>query len=243
MRTARIFVDAPLSVGATLSLDAKAHHRVAHVLRTQPGQSLVVFNGWGGEYQATLDYLDRRTSIVSIGTYYDCERESHLRSTLLQGICARERMDFALQKCAELGITSIQPLHCARSSMTPDTKRLKRRMSHWKSVIVSACEQSGRTRVPELLDPLTLQEGLLRVSRDPAIAMDPSATRTISQLEFGFKSVVLLIGPEGGLTDQELALSERAGFTRITLGPRTLRAETAAAAALAILQALSGDLA
>ncbi len=237
MRIPRIFLPVPLAPDALVTLDSTTANHVTRVLRLKPGAELVLFNGDGGEYLAVLE----AAATVRLGAWRAVECESPLAITLVQGISRAERMDYTIQKAVELGVTRIVPVFAARSVVELRGERLQRRMQHWQGVVVGACEQCGRNRVPVLDAALDLSDWL-RVTEAPSLrlVLNHRATATLSALPHP-TALTLLIGPEGGLDESELAQSERGGFIGMRLGPRVLRTETAAVAALAALQTLWGD--
>ncbi len=244
MRTSRIFADQSLTSGDTVTLSAETSHYILRVLRLRPGNSLILFNGDGGEYQATLGESPSMRAVVSVGEANRPRRESGLRILLGQGVSRGERMDLVLQKSVELGVACVAPLWTQRSQVQLSGKRLENRLAHWRGVMRSACEQSGRVLLPELEDIAPLSEWL-RLEQERKthhkLVLDPSGSLSLKELE-PRANVSVLIGPEGGLAEDEIGLAESCGFQRIRLGPRVLRTETAAIAMLAALQALWGDL-
>ncbi len=246
MRIPRIFLPQTLASGACVTLEESTSNHLLRVLRLKPGAPVHLFNGDGGEYEATLSAVERGSAIVTVGEFLDVNRESPLSITLAQGISRGERMDFTLQKSVELGIERVIPLETEFSQVRLEGERRERRRRHWEGVIAGACEQSGRTRLPELLPVMTLVDWLGPMSateEELRLVLDPAADTTLSGLQLPPAGrVTLLIGPEGGLSDKEIAQARRAGFAGLRLGPRILRTETAGLAALAALQALRGDL-
>jgi len=243
MRIPRIYTAAHLEVGSELELDARASRHLLQVLRMRPGDTLLLFNGDGAEYEARLVAAERRVARARCEGYCTVTRESPLQVTLVQGVARGDRMDLSLQKAVELGAAALQPVFTERSVPRPDGQRLDRRMGHWQGVIVSAAEQSGRTRLPSLGPPLSLGDWLAEdPPTEPAVTLDPTATTPLAGLAAPQGRITLLVGPEGGLSDAELARAEAAGLQRVHLGPRTLRTETAGMATLAIIQGLWGDL-
>jgi 16S rRNA (uracil1498-N3)-methyltransferase len=245
MRRPRLYADATLSSGLELELDPRAHRHATQVLRLRPGDRLVLFDGRGAEFAAELIEADRRRSRARLGEALPTLSESPLRVTLIQAVAKGERMDYSLQKATELGVSAIRPAFTARGVAAPTGVRLENRVRHWQGVIVSACEQCGRSRLPELLAPIALADWL-GSGADPltGFVLDPAAPRGLDTAAAapGDASLYLLVGPEGGLSEEEIASAERRGLTRIRLGPRVLRTETAAAAALAVVQSCWGDL-
>lgn len=246
MRVPRLFLARPLAVGARVTLEEAASNHLLRVLRLKPGAPLRLFNGAGGEYEATLDAVERGTAIVTLGAFVDVSRESSLAITLAQGISRGERMDYTLQKSVELGVARILPLETEFGQVRLEGERRERRYRHWEGVIAGASEQSGRTRPPELLPITTLDRWLAAAPASGEglrLALDPAAETTLGGLQLPpAGGVTLLIGPEGGLSDREIGQARRTGFIGLRLGPRILRTETAGIAALAALQVLRGDL-
>lgn len=240
MRVSRLFVDQPLAPGQTLTLDAAASHYLNQVLRLRGGAAVILFNGDGREYHAALTGLSRQGAILQVERAGRSEPPSALRPHLWLGISRGERMDYALQKAVELGVSSITPLDTPRSVVKLDGGREQKRLEHWRGVILSACEQSGRCRLPELHPPARLADRL-GSQRGLGLLLDPLAALSLPALAPPAADLTLLIGPEGGLTPQERAAAVAAGFQAIRLGPRILRTETAPLAALAAIQVLWGD--
>jgi 16S rRNA (uracil1498-N3)-methyltransferase len=234
-----------LGAPSTFRLDAQRSHHLVRVLRLQPGASLECFDGRGGRFEATLAVADPRACVVLIGTRLASSTESPLRVTLLQCVSAGERMDWTIEKAVELGVTAIRPLSSARSPLRLDAARAQRRREHWQRLIEAACMQCGRDVLPQLHELQALDRWLADRRRPQgalSLALAPDATRGLREMSFGPEhEIELLVGPESGLDEHELAAARRAGFIGVRLGPRTLRTETAGVAALAALQALAGD--
>jgi len=243
MRTTRLYLDQPLSVGQLLELDERAHRHAVQVLRLRPGAQLVLFNGQGGEYRAELTLAEKRRSQVSITTFNDQDTRPALSVTLVQGVSKGDRMDYSLQKATELGVSVIQPVLSRRSQAPGDARRLENRHEHWRGVIISACEQCGRNELPRLEPVISLHDWLAQEHPEGhALVLDPLADTTLPDLAAPTGEVSLLIGPEGGLDEGEIAAAHQQGFRGVRLGPRVLRTETAGVAALAVIQSLWGDL-
>ncbi|WP_022978540.1 16S rRNA (uracil(1498)-N(3))-methyltransferase [Nevskia ramosa] len=237
----RIHIPVPLTVGASLDLPDEAARHVAQVLRMKIGEPLTLFNGNGGEYAATITATGRRDVSVNVESFDPVDRESRLDITLAQCVSKGERMDYTVQKAVELGVTRILPLLSERSVVKLDAERWDKKLEHWRGIAVSACEQSGRTSLPAVL-PVQKLDGWL-ASSDRALRLVLAPTESVSLRSLAAASnIALLIGPEGGLSDNEIAAARRAGCVGIGLGPRVLRTETAGVAALAALQLLWGDL-
>jgi 16S rRNA (uracil1498-N3)-methyltransferase len=242
MRISRLFLDSPLQTGDTVSLEAERLNYVARVLRLKPGVQLTVFNGQGGEYSAQLESVSKRNASLIIGAFNNRDCESPLSLTLVQGISRGERMDYTIQKATELGITRIVPVFTQRSMVSLDGERLEKRQQHWQGVVRSACEQCGRNRLPAIETALALPEYLEQDVTGTKLLLDPLANDSLHVMSAPGNNTHLLIGPEGGLDDQEHASARAQGYTGIRLGPRVLRTETAAVACIAAMQALWGDL-
>jgi 16S rRNA (uracil1498-N3)-methyltransferase len=238
----RLYCDLPLSPGAEIVLPEAAARHAVTVLRLQPGDTLRLFNGAGGEYSASLVAVSKRETRVRLIAFHAAERESPLKITLALGISAGERMDYSLQKTTELGVSAIQPLATERSVVKLAGERADKRLQHWQHVVIAACEQCGRNRVPAVAPVQKLFTYLATIDPSKRLLMlSPDATTPLKQVARATE-VVLLVGAEGGLAPAEYQAAEASGFQPVNLGPRILRTETAPAAALAVLQALWGDL-
>ncbi|MFP4244889.1 MAG: 16S rRNA (uracil(1498)-N(3))-methyltransferase, partial [Ectothiorhodospira sp.] len=237
MRIPRCFLPRPLTPGEEIPLDERAHRHVVQVLRLRTGAPLVLFNGEGGEYEATLTEAGRRTSRVQVQRHLARDTRPALPVTLVQGVAKGDRMDYSLQKATELGVTRIQPVITRRSVTSDDPRRLEKRTAHWRGVVLSACEQSGRTDLPTMEEPMPLAQWLEGQSAPAGDALyavlSPGAPTGLRGREPRPTAVTLLIGPEGGLDEAETGQAVHTGFTPIRLGPRVLRTETAGVAALA----------
>ena len=240
MRQTRVFVDSDLYLGAEFRLpEAQARH-VAQVLRQGEGDSLLVFNGDGHDYSARLTASDRQGVRLSIEDRTEVEPQPPLLIHLALGISRGERMDFALQKAVELGVERLTPVFTERSQVRLDGDRLAKRMEHWRGVVISACEQSGRRRLP-VLAPAEPLETWLAGAPETGLLLDPAAESALATMPKPPGEVTLLVGPEGGLSPREGASARGRGFRGARLGPRILRTETAPLAAIAVIQALWGD--
>lgn len=241
MRIPRIHLPQPLAVGDEVALPETAAHHLVRVLRLGPGAPLRLFNGAGGEYAAVLTAVDKRRAGARLQAFDPREAELPFRVVLAQAVSRGDRMDLTLQKAVELGVAAIVPLRSARSAPLPSGERLARRMAHWRGIVVSACEQCGRNRLPEIAAPIDLGVWLAQPPDGTRLVLDPEAGRPLRGVPLAPGALTLLVGPEGGLDDDELARAGRAGCLPIALGPRILRTETAALVALAQLQLLHGD--
>lgn len=245
MRTIRIHVDQPLAPGTAFALPAQAGEHVARVLRMTAGDALALFNGDGHDYAATITAVGKREVSVRVDASERVDNESPLRLTLAQGIARGEKMDLIVQKATELGVARIVPLQTERSEVKLDAARAEKRLIHWRAVAESACEQSGRAFVPEIVPALPLEAWLRDLPADDGalrLALLPEGTVRARELSFPASGGVLVVGPEGGLGERDVGALNAAAFRGLRLGPRILRTETAGLAALAALQALHGDI-
>jgi len=243
MRLTRVYVDAVLESGACLTLTGSAASHLTRVLRLRPKAALTLFNGRGGEYAASIERVHRSTVTVAIAEHEPIERESPFPLTLAQGVSRGERMDLVVQKATELGAARLVPLLTERSVVRLDEEQSDRKSSHWRAIAIAACEQCGRNRLPEVALPAQLREFLRQPCGDSVrLLLSPAAPRRIEDVPRPAGGATVLIGPEGGLSDAEQEDALTAGFTAVNLGPRVLRTETAAIAALTLLQRAFGDL-
>ncbi|MFC4762427.1 16S rRNA (uracil(1498)-N(3))-methyltransferase [Dyella koreensis] len=244
MRTIRIHVDQPLAPGQELTLPSQAGEHVARVLRMVAGDELTLFNGDGHDYLAILAAVGKREVSVSVQSAQPVDNESPLSLTLAQGVARGEKMDLIVQKATELGVARIVPLLTERSEVKLDPSRAEKRLAHWRAVAASACEQSGRARVPEVVAALPLETWLRDLRDDSALrlALLPDGDTQARTLSFDTTGGILVVGPEGGLGERDVTALRAARFQGLRLGPRILRTETAGLAALAALQALHGDI-
>lgn len=242
MRLTRSYVALPLAPGDEIPLPEDVAGHLVRVLRLQPGDACVLFNGDGHDYDARLVAAGKREARAEILAARPVKNESPLRISLLQGIARGEKMDWILQKATELGVARIVPVDSERSEVKLDAARAEKRLAHWREVVVAACEQSGRAVVPEVLPPQPLGRGAaLREGR--GFLLDPVATHTLASLQGNPPGACMLaIGPEGGWSPRDHEQLLAAGYEGLRLGPRVLRTETAGIAAISALQALAGDL-
>lgn len=241
MRATRVYVDQHLETGAVCRLPEEAAHHVATVLRMKTGQALILFNGLGGSFRAVISKMEKRNVEVTPGVHQPDECESPLAITLAQAVMRGQHMDYALQKAVELGVQRVVPLLCLQGNVRLDHEQQQRRHEHWLKIIQSACEQCGRNRIPQLLMPLRLVDWVGTDSNDLKLILHPGDGVRIADLRTTCKSLTLLAGPEGGFSDDEIAGAERHGYQSVTLGPRILRAESAALVAISVCQARWGD--
>jgi len=241
----RIYFPGEIAAHGQCALAPDQAHHVARVLRLVAGDTVTLFDGRGGEYSAVVARVGKSAVTLNVGEPRQVDRESPLAVTLAQAVSSGERMDFTVQKAVELGVKCIQPLASKRTVVRLESERARKRVAHWQAVAISACEQCGRNLVPRVL-PLTEFTDWLgsEVKREPprlGLLLSPGASTTLRELSQPSIAVTLLAGPEGGLSPAEERAAEAAGYLPVRLGPRILRTETAALAALAALQMLWGD--
>lgn len=241
MRNPRIYTSQALSAGSTLALNEDASHHLARVLRFQVGNAITLFNGDGNEYAATISAIDKRHVTVSIGELTNANRESSLAIHLGIAISKGDRMDLVVQKAVELGVTTITPLLSERVEVRLQGERADKKLQHWQGIVIAACEQCARNRIPSLNPITSLHDWIDNIEAERKFVLHHRSETKLGDMAKP-ASVALLIGPEGGLSDTEIAAAERKAFSSLRLGPRVLRTETAPLAALSILQFAFGDL-
>lgn len=240
----RLYLASRLDTGRVVQLDADRAHYLLRVLRLKPGQDLLVFDGESGEYSARLTSAGRNSAELHVGERRVTRTESALKVHLVQGVSRGDRMDWVVQKATELGVKRISPVFTAFGVVRLQADRATRRLEHWRKVAVGAAEQSGRTKVPLIDPPMSLNAwlGSAPGKRDRDVILHPGAAGTLSSLSPPRTKLCVLVGPEGGFSVEEYRDAELAGFKAVSLGPRILRTETAAVAALAVAQFAWGDL-
>ena len=242
MRTIRSFLDQPLAIGQRFALPEATTNHLVRVLRLQIGDGCVLFNGDGHDYEARFVTLQKRGAEVEVVARQAVDRESPLRITLAQGIARGEKMDWILQKATELGVACIAPVVTDRTEVKLDHERSDKKLAHWRGVCAAACEQSGRARLPQILEPQSLASFAAADRNARRLALAPEASATLPQLALPADAqLTLAIGPEGGFSERDLALLKAGGYEGLRLGPRILRTETAGPAAIAAINALYGD--
>jgi 16S rRNA (uracil1498-N3)-methyltransferase len=239
MRIPRIYLADELASGDECEIREQQAHHLLKVLRCRPDDPVTLFNGDGYNYASVILSTSRNSLRVRVGTRSAPQNESPLMIHLGIPLAKGQRMDYAIQKAVELGVAGITPLITARTVVKLDSKRLEGKLGHWQQVIISACEQCGRARVPRL-GTVEALEAWARTARF-GIMLDPGKACSLRELESAVMDVHLVAGPEGGLTAEETQMLRDKGFRAVTLGPRVLRTETAPVAALAALQLLWGD--
>lgn len=243
MQRPRIYTPEVLRTGTTQDLPESAAAHVTRVLRLAAGDPITLFDGTGTDYDAVLKVVARSAVTVDVGAGRPAQRESPLAVTLLQGVSRGARMDTVVQKATELGVRRLQPVLTGRSVVRLDAERARARLEHWQRIVISACEQCGRSVLPEVLPACPLDDALATLEPGTVgLTLDPRGESGLDELLGATHRVALAIGPEGGFTADEIRTLTRAGFRGLRLGPRILRTETAPLAALAILQFARGDL-
>lgn len=245
---ARFYHPEKIAIGQSIALSDENKHHAARVLRLKAGDAVTLFTGEGGEFSAQIEAITKSSTTVSVQAYLDIDRESPLTVELAQAICVNEKMDWVIQKAVELGVSRIQPVATARSIVHLSDDRAAKRLQHWQKIIVSACEQCGRNRLPHISPLIDFPEWL---SRKKASQSDQEVRLMLStRAAEGLRNrpqppsdadVVICIGPEGGFTPEEETAMLHTNFAPLHLGKRIFRTETAALAAIAAMQALWGD--
>lgn len=236
----RIYFPQPLTTGVTLALDEDNAAHLVRVLRMVDGDAVRIFNGSGVEFLATLTNVQKKSADITLGECLRDEPISALKLHLGQVVSKGDRMDFTIQKATELGITDITPLWSERCEVRLKGERLDKKIEHWQSVAIAACQQSGRTRVPVIHEPQYFADWAKNCDADIGLLLHPHQQKPLSDYQTP-QSIALLVGPEGGFSDAEVEMALASGFAGLTLGPRILRTETAALAALSVLQFQFGD--
>lgn len=241
MSITRLYYSGSIETGATIRLEKNASHHLVKVMRAKKDTSVILFNGDSFEYTATL--LDENTKgcSVAVSNKTATLRESHLRITLIQGISRSDRMDTCIQKSIELGVNVIVPVICERTTMKLKDNRADKKLAHWQKIIVSACEQSGRCVIPQLQPITNYLQALQEPGPNCKLVLDPQSKTSLKHITAPKEDIVIVVGPEGGLTLAEITQAYALNFKGIQLGPRILRTETAAPACIASMQTLWGD--
>lgn len=243
MSLPRLFSTVSLQPDTDIVLGDGEARYVGRVLRLRPGNELRLFDGSGGEYTATLNQVSKQTVRLTVGEYHERDTESPLRIRLVQGVSKGERMDLVVQKATELGVARISPVLTDFSVVKLDAERAEKRRDHWQKVARSACEQCQRNIVPVIDTPRSMLDwfGDNAAADEPRLILKPDADVAMPKIELPGNDVTILIGPEGGFSDAEYARASAAGLLPVRLGPRVMRTETAAIAALSAAQAAWGD--
>ncbi len=242
MRIPRIYHPEPLALGQNMALSEDAANHVGRVLRMSQGQALELFDGSNQVFAATITQADKKRVFVEIQSAETDDRESPLHLHLGQVMSRGEKMEFTIQKSIELGVDMITPLFSERCGVKLDAERLEKKIQQWQKIAVAACEQCGRNRIPTIRPAMDLEDWCAEEDKGLKLNLHPRASQSINTLPLPVERVRLLIGPEGGLTAAEIAMTTEYQFTDILLGPRVLRTETTALTAITALQVRFGDL-
>ncbi|WP_076414267.1 16S rRNA (uracil(1498)-N(3))-methyltransferase [Shewanella sp. UCD-KL12] len=242
MRIPRIYQNSPLTVGESLALDDEAASHVGRVLRMAPGEQICLFNGGNEDFQTEIISASKKNVSVKVLSSNANNSESPLHIHLGQVISRGDRMDFTIQKSVELGVNTITPLFSERCGVKLSGERLEKKIHQWQKIVIAACEQSGRSHVPEIRPAMSLEAWCSEQTDALKLNLHPRASHGIGGLSLKVPKVRLLIGPEGGLSETEISKTEQDEFTDVLLGPRVLRTETAALTAISALQLKFGDL-
>jgi 16S rRNA (uracil1498-N3)-methyltransferase len=246
MEENRFYHSENLELKHVVELGAQTHIHATKVLRLKVGDQFALFNGDGFDYVARIIELSKHKTSVEIIDRYEVNHESPLKITLAQGLAAGDKMDWIIQKAVELGIQSIQPLLTERSIVKLDRERADKKIEHWKTVAISACEQTGRSIIPDISSPTHLTQWLSNQNQTTdslKLILTPAKAQNLNHLEKPSSPVVFIVGPEGGFSEKEMDLALRSGFVPVNFGKRILRTETASIVALSIMQNLWGDFA
>ena len=241
MRQSRIYTPQVLAKEEKVELTGSASHYLSRVLRLSAGNTVTLFNGDGRDYSGEICDVQRQSVAIKLIGSRILENESPLKITLVQAISRGERMDHSLQKATELGVCCIQPVTSQRVEVRLDEKRWAKRLAHWQGVVISACEQSGRAVVPDVKEPIYLDEWVKISEGLTRLVLDPTAKTRLSSLSATTGAISVVVGPEGGFSDGEMKDLSMGGVKGVSIGPRVLRTETAGPAAIAVLQAICGD--
>jgi len=246
MKENRFYHSKNLELKDIVELEAQTHIHATKVLRLKVGDQFALFNGDGFDYVAKVIEISKHKTTVEIINQYEVNHESPLKITLAQGLAAGDKMDWIIQKAVELGVHTIQPLLTERSIIKLDRERADKKLEHWKTVVISACEQTGRSTIPDVLSPIQLNywlsEETLKTDNLKLI-LTPSKAQNINKLDKPSNSIVFMVGSEGGFSEKEMTLALNQSFIPVNFGQRILRTETASIVALSILQNLWGDFA
>lgn len=242
MRIPRIFQAQPLSTNSVITLNPETSHYLINVLRLRVDSPLIIFNGEGDEYSAKLIDINKKHAIVELDQVILRNTESPLKIHLGQGIARGEKMDLLIQKSIELGVTEITPLFTERSEVKLSADRAEKRLEHWRGIVIAASEQCGRSKLATVNPPQTLATWRDQVTTELKLVLDPESNNSLPDFHISPQSVAFMIGPEGGLTENEILSAQQYGFKSLRLGPRILRTETAAIATICALQYQWGDL-
>jgi len=242
VKSVRIYQPGDYAPGSSISLSPQAVQHVSVVLRMKAGEKIIIFNDTNYEYQALILSADKKKVLVKILASTYADRESSLLIQLAPSICKGERMEWMVQKAVELGVTSIQPLVSERCVVKLDKKRMEKKQAQWMAIAISACEQCARNRLPDIHPAVPFSEFVQQKRQGMKFILNPLAEKNWREYSLTSKQLTLTVGPEGGFNESEITMAEHAGFSSLSMGPRILRAETAAITGVSLLQAVFGDL-
>ncbi len=243
MRITRIYHPGKLTSGATLQLMPSTSHHLLRVLRCKPGDKIILFNGEGGEFSGQLiESPNAKYACVTLENFANISRESPLQIHLLQGISRGEKMDFTIQKAVELGVTQITPVFTEFGNVKLNEERGEKKLQRWQQIIINACEQSGRTKIPILNASKNFPQAVAECKEAYKFILHPGVNKHLKEIAASPSMLALLVGTEGGFSETEISIAMQQQFILLQLGPRILRTETAGLAAIAILQSRWGDL-
>ncbi len=241
MRIPRLYVDRILKVDIKFELSNTLFHYVVNVLRLGEGQSIVLFNGDGCDYPSEINHISKKSAEVIVQTQLALNVESPLDIHLVQAISKGDRMDYALQKSVELGVSKITPITTENGNVKLNDQRWQKKVEHWQKIVIAACEQCGRNVVPCIEPVIPFNQILAANSELQKVILAPKSATYLSRLAKPQKGFMLLVGPEGGFSETEVYNAEQRGFKCCSIGPRVLRTETAAVTSISVLQTLFGD--
>ena len=242
MRKPRVYIDQALATGDVITLSEDKRHYLNNVLRIRKHAGLILFNNTNFEFDAEIIKLDKKTLCLEILECIEKNHESPLQITLILSLSQSQKMDFSLQKAVELGVHRIVPIFTEFSKVKLQESKLDNKLTHWNNIIISAAEQCGRNRLPELCAPISFAEGLQEYEQSTKLILHPGAEQAMSALTLADNKLLLILGPEGGFSDEEINMARQYHCIPVHLGPRILRAETAVVAGLAVAQQCWGDL-
>ncbi len=242
MRIPRLFIDIDLSSGDQISLAKDKSHHLSHVLRMRSGDAIKLFNNAGYEFESTILELTKKNAKVQIKESVKIDNESPLKITLCLGIARGQHMDYSIQKAVELGVHKIIPVMSEFSNVKLLDDRVKNKMTHWNNIIINATEQCGRSRLTQLLEPISFRECVVFEASTTRFILHPGSQKAMPEITVENNELLIIIGPEGGFSDTEVKEAIEKNMVPISLGPRILRAETAVVSAVSNAQQLWGDL-
>ena len=242
MRIPRLYIDQELHVGADIILAQDKTHHVANVLRMRAGDKVKLFNGNDSECLSTLKELNKKNAVINVEECVSVNKESNLKIILGLGISRGQHMDYSIQKSVELGVNEIVPVLTEFSNVKIQDSRKENKLSHWRSIIINATEQCGRTQITKLSAPLTYREYLEKIKSKTCFIFHPGDNKALEKVKIEDNEVTILVGPEGGFSEDEINMAKDKNYIEVCMGPRVLRAETAVVTALSICQYRWGDL-